>query len=264
MTTSPISGREPSRMSDEEPRHDDELGRDELEPREPMTENEYTDGSAVGAEPAHESARDHEFAAERERAVVGEPEDGAGLTRTESATSATDQPGTTSGTQGAAPVGAQTDVPGVPAAEAEYGGATGRHDGHGTGYETGVAGGYGTGTTGTSNGTTTGTTGGAAAGNLHGDPKNGARDGVVIAPDQNTDFRSRWREIQAEFIDDPQLAAKDADHLVSEITRAFAAQAEERRTRLASSWQHDGTHGTEELRLVMRQYRGLVDHMLDQ
>lgn len=90
------------------------------------------------------------------------------------------------------------------------------------------------------------------------------QDGIVIAPDQNTDFRSRWREIQAEFIEDPQRAAQDADHLVAEITKVFAAQAEEQRNRLTSSWQQDGTHGTEELRLVMRHYRGLVDHMLDQ
>jgi hypothetical protein len=95
------------------------------------------------------------------------------------------------------------------------------------------------------------------------DAMDGGRDDVVIAPDQNTDFRTRWREIQAEFIEDPQRAAKDADELVSEITKVFAAQAEERRNRLASSWQREGTHGTEELRLVMRHYRGLVDHMLD-
>lgn len=93
---------------------------------------------------------------------------------------------------------------------------------------------------------------------------NGAQNDVVIAPEQNTDFRSRWREIQAEFIDDPQQAAKDADHLVAEITKVFAEQAERERTRLSSAWQQKGAQGTEELRLVMRRYRGLIDHMLDQ
>lgn len=114
-----------------------------------------------------------------------------------------------------------------------------------------------------------GETGGAAAeGAGYGSTADGAMDGgrddVVIAPEQNTGFRTRWREIQAEFIEDPRRAAKDADELVTEITKVFAAQAEERRNRLASSWQREGTHGTEELRLVMRHYRGLVDHMLDQ
>lgn len=118
-----------------------------------------------------------------------------------------------------------------------------------TGYDTVTSSGYGSG-----NGTTATTNG-------HMDD---VRDDFVIAPDQNTDFRARWREIQAEFIEDPQQAAQDADHLVAEITKVFAAQAEEQRNRLTSSWQQDGTHGTEELRLVMRHYRGLVDHMLDQ
>jgi hypothetical protein len=114
-----------------------------------------------------------------------------------------------------------------------------------------------------------GETGGTAAeesryGTGGDDAMDGGRDDVVIAPEQNTGFRTRWREIQAEFIEDPRRAAEDADELVSEITKVFAAQAEERRNRLASSWQREGTHGTEELRLVMRHYRGLVDHMLDQ
>lgn len=91
----------------------------------------------------------------------------------------------------------------------------------------------------------------------------GGQNDIVIAPDQNSDFHSRWREIQAEFIDDPQQAAEHADHLVAEITKAFAAQAEEERNRLSSTWQQKGTQGTEELRLVMRRYRGLIDHMLD-
>lgn len=111
--------------------------------------------------------------------------------------------------------------------------------------------GYGYGSTSTANGSMDGST-------------DGGRDDVVIAPEQNTGFRTRWREIQAEFIEDPRRAAEDANELVAEITKVFAAQAEERRNRLASSWQRGGTHGTEELRLVMRHYRGLVDHMLDQ
>jgi hypothetical protein len=117
--------------------------------------------------------------------------------------------------------------------------------GSGVGVGTGVGSGYGT----------NGTNGDGVL--------DDERDDIVLGPEQNTDFRDRWREIQAEFIDDPQRAAKDADHLVAEITKVFVAQAEERRNRLASSWQHEGTHGTEELRLVMRHYRSLVDHMLD-
>jgi len=148
------------------------------------------------------------------------------------------------------------------AEEADYGTGTGTNPsaayaadepaetGHGT---------YGTASNDTANGVTNGTANGTANGVL-----NGTQNDVVIATEQNTDFRTRWREIQAEFIDDPQQAAEHADHLVAEITKVFAEQAEQERNRLASTWQQKGAHGTEELRLVMRRYRGLIDHMLDQ
>jgi len=122
---------------------------------------------------------------------------------------------------------------------------------------------YGT----TTNGVTTDATSATANGTTNGTANgvlNGTQNDVVIASEQNTDFRSRWREIQAEFIDDPQQAAEHADHLVAEITKVFAEQAEQERNRLSSAWQQKGANGTEELRLVMRRYRGLIDHMLDQ
>jgi len=146
------------------------------------------------------------------------------------------------------------------AEEAEYAASTGTTGTEGTEPGAGEPVETGYGTTGNDNGTFSD----AHNGTNNGTP-NGAQNDVVIAPHQNTDFRTRWREIQAEFIDDPQQAAEHADHLVAEITKVFAEQAEQERNRLASTWQQKGTtHGTEELRLVMRRYRGLIDHMLDQ
>ena len=86
--------------------------------------------------------------------------------------------------------------------------------------------------------------------------------GPVLAPEASLDFRERWHGIQAEFIDDPRRAVEDADRLVADVARAFATGVEERRQSLTSGWQ-DNEHGeTEELRLTMRQYRALVDHIL--
>lgn len=86
---------------------------------------------------------------------------------------------------------------------------------------------------------------------------------TLFGADQSSTFRTRWHEIQAAFVDDPGQATSDADRLVTEITQAFTAALEDRRGRLAAAWQADDGHETEQLRLTMRQYRGLVDQLLD-
>ena len=86
--------------------------------------------------------------------------------------------------------------------------------------------------------------------------------GPVLAPETSLDFRERWHGIQAEFIDDPRRAVEDADRLVADVARAFTTSVEERRQGLTSGWQNNEHGETEELRLTMRQYRALVDHIL--
>lgn len=74
-------------------------------------------------------------------------------------------------------------------------------------------------------------------------------------------FRDRWRELQAGFVDDPAQAVRGADELVDEIMRELA----ERKKRLAGRW-HDGQAGsadTEELRVVIREYRAFFDRLLN-
>lgn len=114
-----------------------------------------------------------------------------------------------------------------------------------------------------STGAASGTQGMASAGSAPTAQSPLATDpGPVLAPQTSLDFRERWHGIQAEFIDDPRRAVEDADRLVMDVARAFAAGVEERRRGLTSGWEHDGHGETEELRLAMRQYRALVDHLL--
>lgn len=86
--------------------------------------------------------------------------------------------------------------------------------------------------------------------------------GPVLAPEASLDFRERWHGIQAEFIDDPRRAVEDADRLVADVAHAFTTGVEKRRQGLTSGWQDNEHSETEELRLTMRQYRALVEHIL--
>jgi hypothetical protein len=69
-------------------------------------------------------------------------------------------------------------------------------------------------------------------------------------------LRARWRELQADFVDDPQRAVRAADEVVDEVMRAIT----EHRARLAGEWQ--GHTDTEHLRLALREYRSFVDRLL--
>jgi hypothetical protein len=81
-------------------------------------------------------------------------------------------------------------------------------------------------------------------------------DSELFNGDTVTRLRARWRELQADFVDDPERAVREADEVVDEVVRTITDQ----RQRLAGEWQ--GHTDTEHLRLAMREYRTFVDHLL--
>jgi hypothetical protein len=88
-----------------------------------------------------------------------------------------------------------------------------------------------------------------------------AADGLLSAA-ESVGFRQRWRDLQADFVDDPQRAVRGAGDLSREILQALTdtiADAER-----VDRWKaQDGTSGTEDLRVALRQYRALVDRLLE-
>lgn len=69
-------------------------------------------------------------------------------------------------------------------------------------------------------------------------------------------FRARWRELQADFVDDPKRAVSEADDVLDEVMRTLT----EHRQRLASEWK--GQTDTEDLRIALREYRSFFDQLL--
>jgi hypothetical protein len=87
-------------------------------------------------------------------------------------------------------------------------------------------------------------------------------DSVLLPAERTTEFRARWRDVQSEFVDDPQHAVRGAGDLSRDILQALAdtiADAER-----VDSWRaEDGTSATEDLRIALRRYRTLVDRLLE-
>jgi succinate dehydrogenase/fumarate reductase flavoprotein subunit len=84
----------------------------------------------------------------------------------------------------------------------------------------------------------------------------------LLAADELQAVVSRWREIQAEFVDQPKRAMQDADALVSDLldrlTRTFAEQREQ----LESRWSREETVSTEDLRQGLQRYRSFFERLL--
>jgi hypothetical protein len=75
-------------------------------------------------------------------------------------------------------------------------------------------------------------------------------------------FRTRWDQVQASFVDDPRLAVQDADNLVASMVKRIAEQFAEQRAKLEGQWSRGDETTTEELRRSLRQYRAFFERLL--
>ena len=103
-----------------------------------------------------------------------------------------------------------------------------------------------------------------------------------LAPYERDEFAGRWKSAQAQFVDDPAGAIKEADRLVAEVMQArgypvgdFEQRAadvsvehprvvEHYRAAHAIAQQNEaGAAGTEDLRQAMVHYRALFEDLLE-
>jgi hypothetical protein len=75
-------------------------------------------------------------------------------------------------------------------------------------------------------------------------------------------LRSRWREIQGDFVDDPRRAVKEADALVADAMKRLAEVFANQRGELEQQWDRGDNVTTEDLRLALRRYRAFFDRLL--
>lgn len=85
---------------------------------------------------------------------------------------------------------------------------------------------------------------------------------AVWQPDTAQGFRTRWREVQLRFVDDPRGAATEAEVLLAEVLDVLAEALAMRKAEM-DAWGTNENLDTEEMRMAIRRYRDLLDQLLD-
>ena len=75
-------------------------------------------------------------------------------------------------------------------------------------------------------------------------------------------LRTRWKQIQTAFVDEPQRAVEQADGLVASAMKRLAEVFAEERSRLEKQWDRGDSVSTEDLRVALQRYRSFFDRLL--
>jgi hypothetical protein len=84
----------------------------------------------------------------------------------------------------------------------------------------------------------------------------------LFAGDVERDFRTRWRDIQSGFVDEPRPAVEKADQLVAELMQRLAQSFSEQRKNLENQWEASEKISTEELRVALTRYRSFFERLV--
>lgn len=89
-----------------------------------------------------------------------------------------------------------------------------------------------------------------------------SRPAPLFAGQEVEEFRARWSAIQIAFVDNPQEAVRQADHLVADTMKRLAETFARERNQLEQQWSSGGNLSTEDLRVALQRYRSFFDRLL--
>jgi hypothetical protein len=75
-------------------------------------------------------------------------------------------------------------------------------------------------------------------------------------------LRSRWDNVQAAFVDNPEECVKRADTLVAEVVDQLTTGFADARARLEAQWARGEKGSTEDLRIALKRYRDFFRRLL--
>jgi hypothetical protein len=85
---------------------------------------------------------------------------------------------------------------------------------------------------------------------------------TFLPPDRMEEFRERWDDIQAGFVDDPRNSVQKAHGLVSSLVNELNEVFTRERSGLESQWNRGEEADTENLRVALRRYRAFFNRLL--
>jgi hypothetical protein len=77
------------------------------------------------------------------------------------------------------------------------------------------------------------------------------------------DFRSRWSDVQAGFVDQPRRSVQQADQLVATVMQRLAQGFANERESLEGQWDSGDNVSTEDLRVALQRYRTFFGKLLN-
>ena len=87
-------------------------------------------------------------------------------------------------------------------------------------------------------------------------------DAPLFPSGELDDLRTRWKEIQTAFVDEPRKAVEQADGLVASAMKRLAEVFAEERSKLEAQWDRGDNVSTEDLRVALQRYRTFFDRLL--
>lgn len=88
-------------------------------------------------------------------------------------------------------------------------------------------------------------------------------DSTPLFPNNELEsLRTRWKEIQTAFVDEPRKAVEQADGLVASAMKRLADVFAEERSKLEQQWDRGDSVSTEDLRVALRRYRTFFHRLL--
>jgi hypothetical protein len=95
------------------------------------------------------------------------------------------------------------------------------------------------------------------------DQGNRARETAPLFPGNELEtLRTRWKEVQTAFVDEPRRAVEQADGLVASAMKRLAEVFAEERSGLEQQWDRGDNVSTEDLRLALQKYRTFFERLL--
>lgn len=87
-------------------------------------------------------------------------------------------------------------------------------------------------------------------------------EGPLFVDSELKDFRRRWDQVQASFVDEPRQAVAQADSLVASVVQRIAEQFAAEREQLEQQWDSGANVSTEDLRQAFKRYRAFFGRLL--